>query len=77
MFEVVDVVWVEAGGCLEELQRLLDLTALALDERLDVDRVLAQPAARLELLLDELQALWELLQSREREEWGRGRRGLG
>mmetsp|Transcript_43480 Transcript_43480/g.107532 ORF Transcript_43480/g.107532 Transcript_43480/m.107532 type:complete len:361 (-) Transcript_43480:24-1106(-) len=56
LLEVVDVVWVEAGRCLEELQRVLDLATLPLDQRLDVDRVLAQPVVEFELLLDQHQA---------------------
>jgi hypothetical protein len=44
LFQVADVVRVQAGRRLEELQRVLDLAALPLDECLDVDRVCAPPS---------------------------------
>ena len=46
LFQVADVVRIQAGRRLEELQRVLDLAALALDKRLDVDGVCAPPSRR-------------------------------
>ena len=57
LLQVRDVVRVEACCRLEELQRLVDLAALALDERLDIDWVLSHAATVLELLLNGLEAL--------------------
>mmetsp|Transcript_9177 Transcript_9177/g.24421 ORF Transcript_9177/g.24421 Transcript_9177/m.24421 type:complete len:201 (-) Transcript_9177:109-711(-) len=52
LLQVRYVVRVEARRGLEELQRLGDLAALALDQCLDVDRILGQAAALLEVALD-------------------------
>ena len=52
LLEVADVVRVEARRRLEELQRLLYLAALALDQRLDVDRILRHAFALFQNLFD-------------------------
>ena len=54
LLQVGDIVWIEAGCSLEELQGLIDLSSLALDERLDVDGIFGHAAAVLELLIDRL-----------------------
>ena len=52
LLQVRDVPRVEARRRLEQRERVLDLPALPHDERLHVERVLAQPAALAQLVLD-------------------------
>ena len=52
---------VQASRRLEESQGLLDLPLLALDQALDIDRVLAETVGLAQLLLNDLQRLREPL----------------
>ena len=56
LLQVLHVVRVQSRGGLEKLQALLDAPAAALDQRLDVDGVLAQTVELGEHLLDQRQA---------------------